>query len=626
MSVSFPGEQRLASTRASGKSMGQWVCPFFLIVLATIAVLRITSTYNVFNHTWDEPAHIAAGMEWLDRGTYLYEPHHPPLARIAAALAPFITGIRLSAEQDEALTRLEMRKRDPKRSAKAEVCISEVETKRRRQLLKGQADRWIAGEQILWTDGLYFRNLSLARLGILPFLLLGIGVVSVWARTLFGDSTAVIATILVTTSPAILGHAGLATTDMAFAATFVSAIFSFVFWLEAPTLNRSFLLGLTSALAVLSKFSALLFLPSCVAAILILRWVLRNRSVSVRPSSNSIGSRRMILGHLALAAFVGFFILWAGYRFSTSPLSYEEWRPHDRVDKIVGVEGPLHDLAYFIFENVPLPMPDLFSGIQQVRAHNKRGHPAYLMGDYSSRGWWYYYFVAIAIKTPIGILVLACIGCIVLARRTYREGHWQMFVPCLAVITILFVTIPVHINIGSRHVLPIFFLLAIPAGFGALYLWGLKHARILGRIAAAALLGWHLFSSALSHPDYLAYFNEFAQAKPERYMADTDLDWGQDLYRLSAEISRRSIPKINLAYLGTADPELFNLPPTHYLEPHHSATGWIAISICKQKDVFGPPPHDGYAWLDEFQPVTTVGKSIKLFYIPEVSIPAKRSW
>src|SRR5215469_13145931 len=64
---------------------------FALILLGSI---RIAATYTVFNHTFDEPAHIACGMEWLDKGAYTWEPQHPPLARVAGALGPYLMGIR----------------------------------------------------------------------------------------------------------------------------------------------------------------------------------------------------------------------------------------------------------------------------------------------------------------------------------------------------------------------------------------------------------------------------------------------------------------------------------------------------------------------------------------------------
>jgi hypothetical protein len=41
-------------------------------------------------------------------------------------------------------------------------------------------------------------------------------------------------------------------------------------------------------------------------------------------------------------------------------------------------------------------------------------------------------------------------------------------------------------------------------------------------------------SSGLAHPDYLAYTNELAGSEPEKILADSDLDWAQDMKRLGA--------------------------------------------------------------------------------------------
>ena len=119
-----------AQAPAPGAALGMglsWLqkhsVPAFLILVA-LASLRIVTTYTVFNHTIDEPAHIACGMEWLDKGVYHYEPQHPPLARVAAALGPYLAGIRPS----------------------------------------GAANMFQEGALILYRDNHYDRNLALARL------------------------------------------------------------------------------------------------------------------------------------------------------------------------------------------------------------------------------------------------------------------------------------------------------------------------------------------------------------------------------------------------------------------------------------------------------------------------------
>ena len=149
-----------------------------IILIVIVGLLRISSTYNIFWQTWDEPAHIAAGMEWLDRGRYTYEPLHPPLARVMDALGPDLDGIRSI----------------------------------------GKASIGYEGDAILHENGTYERNLTLARLGILPFFIIASVVVGLWAKEYGGATTSLLSVVLFTTLPAILGHSGVAALDMACAA------------------------------------------------------------------------------------------------------------------------------------------------------------------------------------------------------------------------------------------------------------------------------------------------------------------------------------------------------------------------------------------------------------------------
>src|SRR5215469_13381434 len=115
---------------------------WIVLSLVLLGSLRIVSTYDVFNQTWDEPAHIACGMEWLQKGVYEWEPQHPPLARVATALFPYLIGLRSN---------------DPPP--------------------QGRYGKFLDGAAILYSGGHYDRNLALSRLGILPFFWLGCWVV-----------------------------------------------------------------------------------------------------------------------------------------------------------------------------------------------------------------------------------------------------------------------------------------------------------------------------------------------------------------------------------------------------------------------------------------------------------------
>jgi len=149
----------------------------FLLVL--FASARIIATYTVFNHTSDEPNHIACGMEWIQNGTYTFETQHPPLARVAVALGPYLIGARV-------------------RSKPAPDSL----------------DVPIEGLQILSRDHRYDLTLALARLGVLPFFLARVRDGLLVGAALSWTAGSISGTLFFTFTPPVLAHAGLATTDM----------------------------------------------------------------------------------------------------------------------------------------------------------------------------------------------------------------------------------------------------------------------------------------------------------------------------------------------------------------------------------------------------------------------------
>jgi hypothetical protein len=238
-----------------------------LAILTLVALGRVAATWGVYGPTFDEPAHLAAGMEWLDRGVYRYEEMHTPLSRVAMAVGPYADGLRS----------------------------------------EGNAGIWVEGNAILNQRGRPVRALTLARAGILPFLLAAIALVFFWARSLANDTAGLLAVLAFTSVPPVLAHSGLATTDAAAMATVAGTIFLLVRWLEQPGPANTCWLGLVAGLALLAKMSALVFLPVAGAAVLV-TWASSGRPVLP------------YVGRAAAAGLIMLLTLWAGYRFSVGPI------------------------------------------------------------------------------------------------------------------------------------------------------------------------------------------------------------------------------------------------------------------------------------------------------------------
>jgi len=564
---------REARTLAASATWRGWFAITAFLLLAGIGVARIISTYPIFSQTYDEPAHLATGMEWLERGTYTFEPLHPPLARVAVALGPYLFGLRLT----------------------------------------GEKDMWVEGNEILLTHDRYVRNLTLARLGVLPFFLLATLLIWYWGRVRYGDAPALVATLLFTTSPVVLAHAGLATTDMALTATLPTALLVFINWLERPSYLRSAILGVAVGLATLSKFSALVFLPACGIAVLAWRWLVERG----KKESSATDSFRLDRG-LGVAALAIVLVVWAGYRFSIGSVTHADVMSHPRIDRLVGASGTFHNWAYAAAEFPLIPAPAFFRGLDALRKMQADGQKGYLLGQIRLTGWWYFFPIALAVKTTLPFLILIVIGIFYLGKSGWLERNWIAGAPIAAALALLLVCMHSRIDIGVRHILPIFPLLALIAGIGACRLWNRAGPKYVGRAVVAILLAWHLTSSIRAHPDYLAYFNELAGQHPERILIDSDLDWGQDLFRLSAALRQRQIQEVAIAYEGSPELDLhqFGLPSFRILAPHQPTDGWIAISLKSLKTGGFGFPDDSFWWLESYEPVCLVGRSIRLYYVP----------
>ena len=544
-----------------------------LLLLTLVAVIRLLPTYKTFNQTYDEPFDIAGGMEWLDKGTYTYEFIHPPLPRIAVALGPYLSGLRWPGSP---------------------VTYEDWNE---------------TGNVILTAHDNYVRNLTLARIGALPFLVLACVVVFLWAHRWFGELAAVFALLLLVCLPPLLGHAGLAKSDMPVAATVAAGLYMFVRWIEQPDWPRTVLLGVAFGAAVTSKLSAVAFLPACVGAAGVYLAILNWRLLFVRPLR-----WKRHLSRFALAMLVALVFVWGTYRFSVRPASPLQGA-HSRIDKWTN-DSWLRRAAYRVVET-PIPLLEFYDGIQDVRTYQRVGYESYLLGKYSSTGWWYFFPIVLGVKTPIGFLLLSAAGLAIVFLKS-TAGSWQRHLTAIFPIVILLVCMPATIDSGVRYLLPIYPPLAVLGGYGAARLVKGGGRRWMPAIGLL-LVAWVAAESVLAHPDYLAYFNPIASAHPENVLSETDLDWGQDLFRLAARLRALGATQVAIKYYGSTPLEVAGLPSHQEVSPNVPASGSVAISVCY---LAGEHAKDGsYNWLKRYQPLERVGRSIFLYSIPEPVLP-----
>jgi hypothetical protein len=185
----------------------------------------------------------------------------------------------------------------------------------------------------------------------------------------------------------------------------------------------------------------------------------------------------------------------------------------------------------------------------------------------------------------------------------------------------------VSTNYGLRHVLIVFPLLAIMAGYGFTQFWNAPLGwRYFARIAACLLLTWQCVSALRPGSDWIAYFNELAGRDPSKILVSgCDLDCGQDILNLAGELRRRHVAHVSLAVWTTADLEQMSLPDFEVLEPFHPTTGWVAVGLRSLRE--GSVLHKGYppgalAWIERYEPVARIGSTVWLYDIPSLEAKA----
>jgi hypothetical protein len=590
-----------------------------LTVFAVVFSILTVSSYTQKSATIDEPTHLAAGYTMLRLHDYREDLQHPPFLRMWAAL-PLLAmhDIRLNTNTDSW--------EHPYRAKFARKFLYE----------DNDADRL-----------LYRARFMIVLLGIL----LG-GLIFFWMRQLYGLWPAGVVLALYTLEPNILAHSSLATTDLGVTCFVLGTIY--FLWRTVQAITFWNLFGLTTffVLAQISKFSAILLGP--MVLLLLLAQILRRTPFSWRIGrpceiASPWGKALVALAMILLLTIISWFAVWAAYGFRYSPrpagtqLSAEAvptgndnrdiksllaiWDARERqyeVSPATKEHNPKLATVISWMDHWHF-LPNAFTeGFLQ--GHATQAARAFLAGHWRKGGWWYYFPVAVLIKTPITLLVLVVTGVCLCAvrRKAFLSNELFLLVP---IIVYLGVAMASEINIGLRHILPIYPFALVLAG-KTIHELSLR-ARPIVLIVPVGLAALEL---ATVYPHYIAFFNQFVGGSRNGhwYLVDSNLDWGQDLKPLKKWMDKNRVEHINLRYFGAANPVYYGincttLPanPDSLKSVKPRLPGFVAVSVHSlQGSSTEHPEQFPYRPLLKEKPVAIIGYSIYVYQVDHPWWPA----
>jgi 4-amino-4-deoxy-L-arabinose transferase-like glycosyltransferase len=372
-----------------------------------------------------------------------------------------------------------------------------------------------------------------------------------WASDWFGPGAGLLALAFFVFDPNILAHGTLATLDLGVTCFIFIAMYGLQRLLRRPSWLNLIAGGVLLGMALAAKVSALLLLP--ISAGLMVLW-----SLARWREGKGLALR------LPVYLGVAFLTLWAFHLFDV---------------------GPPPGLSF------PLPVPTYLNSFLRVGRHVARGNPAYLLGETYVGGRWYYFPVVFALKTPLPTLALSAVagGVTLLAAWRSPQQRWRALLVASFPVAYFLLSIVNEINLGYRHLLPIVPFLYLSIAYLAHLALSLSsrhaprtthHASRVAhrpsrltfyvlRFTFYVLLLWQAVGTLRTWPFYLTYFNEIAGG-PEngyRYLADSNVDWGQGLKALRDYLGARSWPDVRLSsFTWFIRPELYGvqaapLPP-----------------------------------------------------------------
>ncbi|MDH4330424.1 MAG: glycosyltransferase family 39 protein [Candidatus Moranbacteria bacterium] len=597
-----------------------------LMIGVISAFFLIVSFLNANNDaiTFDEVAHIPAGYSYLTEHDYRLNPEHPPLIKALSAVPLVFMNLNFDITQDFWT-----------------------------QEINGQ---WTAGRHLLHEAGNNPDMIAFwARVPIvLISWLLGLFIFK-WTQEIAGTTAGLLAFTLYSFNPNILGHNHYVTTDIGIAAFITFSFYYFLKFIKNPTWKNVFIGGLFLGLLHLAKFSSVIIIP-IFGLILITYPFFRKFNWQETGGNIFVVKLKSLFEYLwkGIVAFaVSMLLVWVVYALVTYDM------PKENLAKTIefyfgGTDDNFKRIATYNALNAmnestfTRPMSEYVLGVAMVFKRVSGGNSAYYFGEVSDDAFLSYFPMVFLMKEtlPFLALLLMATGVMVyqaslaikqcrveLFKETKRRFYDYVrtmphqYTMCLFVIFYAYLSITGNLNIGLRHLFPIFpflFILTSVKLITFIKKYDSSYQRIF-KGAMTFLVAWIIIETILAYPYYLSYFNQTAGGPKHghRYVTDSNADWGQDLKRLDKFLEKHpEIDKIRVDYFGGDNPK--NRLGEKYIQWWDSKrpieNGWYAVStnffqgsVHSKKST----PENSWQWALNYKPVYQVGTSILIYHITD---------
>lgn len=489
----------------SDSKLGRVAVVVGVAALLAILVTQLALSIRQESITWDEDDHIYSGYMSLKTGDFGLNPEHPPLVKMLAALPLLSMDLKVPPLQG--------------REFKHEAFLNGKE--------------FVFGND---ADKLLFR----ARMAASLLTVLLAVLVFCAAREMFGVAAGFFALTLFVFDPNFLAHGAFVTTDVGLSCFLFASAYAFYRYVKKPSLGRLLLVGIATGLAFAAKHTGVLAAPSLVALALVEWWRSRKGEGGERFSFGRA------FGALAVTAVISLTILWGFYdfRYAARPAGLELNPP--AADYIKGLSRPNELKLLQTVSHYKLLPESYIYGLADVRMISDF-YASYLLGTPYPHGVWFYFPVAMVIKSTVAFLALMLVAlwAIVSGKLRGREVWFLTIPPVLYLI----VAMSAHMNIGMRHVLPMYaFLTVLQAG--AVMALARKSRAWLA--VGLVLLAMQVITSVRAYPDYIPYANELWGGPKETWhlLSDSNADWAQQLKATSKYLQQRGVKDCWFVYFG----------------------------------------------------------------------------